>query len=108
MAFFKEASDTDASLLSLSLYLISSENTVIPHSNDTKKLFKEKIEQNIIACATPICILFIDLEAIQITKIIEFKNTKFSITPQLVEFNQIDYYKVSYNSLKLFFLIKKS
>jgi hypothetical protein len=46
-------------------------------------------QQIIITCATPICLFFIDFESNEIIKVIDFKKNKFTLIPQLIEFQQV-------------------
>jgi hypothetical protein len=57
-----------------------------------KQNFKK---QFIIACATPICIFFIDLDSAEIINLIDFKMRKLHMMPQLIEFQQIDNNRVN-------------
>ena len=57
-----------------------------------KQNFKKQL---IIACATPICIFFIDLDSAEIINLIDFKMRKLHMMPQLIEFQQIDNYIVN-------------
>lgn len=90
----KEPLDTEASMLCMGIELLKIRNRVTnPYQSASNEQHFEK--QYIIACATPTCVFFIDLDSADIINLIDFKIKKLSIMPQLIEFDQSDNNNVS-------------
>ena len=94
MIIFKEPLDTEVSMLCTGIKFLTVRNVVTNQfqAASNEQYFKK---QFIIACATPVCLFFIDLDSAEIINLIEF-NKKLNIMPQLIEFQQIDNNKVNF------------
>lgn len=107
--YYIDVLDTDVSLLCVGIKLLNVQHNSINNTNDAKSYENQynltdfdKNKQLIIACATPICIFFIDLDSIKVINLIDFKANGLNLMPQLIEFHQIDNNYVS--KAKFFFV----